>query len=70
MSDYQAHAGPAVGEWHNREMPSGAVLGVEGRVGLVGEPSVEFFPRTGCLGELDVGRVAAHHPAMAAEWQR
>src|SRR5262245_27893317 len=70
MSDDQAHPGPAVGEWKNREVPAGAVLGVQRCGGLVGEPGVEFFARPGRWDELDVRRVAAHHPAVAAEWQR
>ena len=61
--------GAAVGERQHREVPSGSVLGIQGGVGLLAEPGVEFFARPRRRDDLEFGLTAGRDPAMAAERQ-
>src|SRR6185369_6633490 len=47
MGGNEAHPGATVGERQYREVPSGSVLGIQWRVGLLVDPGVEFSTRAG-----------------------
>jgi hypothetical protein len=70
MQDDQAHPGTAVGEREHRKVPSGSMLGIERRVGLLAEPGVEFFAWPRRRDDLDGGQSAGRDPTMAPERQR
>ena len=62
----EAHPRAAVGERQHRKVPSGSVLGIQGDVGLLAQPGVEFLPRPR-RGDLELVLIAGRDPAMPAE---
>ena len=68
MRNDEAHPRAAISKREHRKVPSGSVLGIQGDVGLLAQPGVEFLSRPR-RGDLELVLIAGRDPAMPAERQ-